>query len=61
MSKYNPTEKHWSLTVEEDPDTGDGILTFPEDLLELAGWKEGDIIEWIDLKDGSWQLKKKSV
>lgn len=51
----------WTLTVEEDPETGDGILTFPEDLLEAAGWKEGDCIEWIDCKDGSWQLKKKSV
>jgi len=50
-----------TLTVDEDPDTGDGILTFPEDLLESAGWKEGDIIEWIDNKDGTWQLKKKSV
>jgi bifunctional DNA-binding transcriptional regulator/antitoxin component of YhaV-PrlF toxin-antitoxin module len=51
----------WTLTVEEDPETGDGILTFPEDLLEQAGWKEGDVLEWIDLNNGSWQLKKKSV
>ncbi len=53
--------KQWTLTVEEDPETGDGILTFPLDFLEEAGWKEGDTIEWIDLKNGSWQLKKKSV
>jgi len=53
--------KNWTLTVEEDPDTGDCILTFPPDLLEEAGWKEGDTIEWIDLKDGSWQLLKKNV
>lgn len=61
MSQKISEKKHWCLTVEEDPDTGDSILTFPEDLLESAGWKEGDTIEWIDLKDGSWQLKKKSV
>lgn len=57
----NNTKNKWILTVEEDPDTGDGILTFPEDLLEQAGWQAGDTLEWIDLKDGSWQLQKKSV
>ena len=57
----NVKRTSWTLIVEEDPETGDGILTFPEDLLESAGWKEGDIIQWIDLKDGSWQLKKKVV
>lgn len=53
--------KNWTLTIEEDPETGDGILTFPPDLLEEAGWKEGDTLEWIDRGDGSWQLQKKSV
>ena len=48
----------WTLTVEEDPDSEDCILTFPPELLEQAGWKEGDTITWIDLKNGSWQLKK---
>jgi hypothetical protein len=57
----NVKRTSWTLTVEEDPETGDSVLTFPEDLLESAEWREGDLIEWIDLKDGSWQLKKKSV
>jgi len=57
----NSTKNRWTLTVEEDPATGDGILTLPEDLLDQAGWKEGDVLEWIDLNNGSWQLKKKSV
>jgi hypothetical protein len=61
MSEDKSKKQSWCLTVEEDPETGESILTFPEDLLEAAGWKEGDNIEWIDLKDGSWQLKKKSV
>jgi hypothetical protein len=51
----------WTLTVEEDPETGDAILQFPPDLLEQAGWKEGDILEWRDRGDGSWLLEKKSV
>lgn len=57
----NVKRTSWTLTVEEDKDTGDGIVTFPEDLLESTGWKEGDILEWIDLNNGSWQLRKKSV
>jgi len=51
-------EKRWTLIVEEDPETGDGILTFPPDLLEAAGWQEGDRIRWKDNQDGSWSLEK---
>ena len=47
------------MTVEEDTATEDCIITFPPDLLEAAGWKEGDTIEWTDLDNGSWQLAKK--
>jgi bifunctional DNA-binding transcriptional regulator/antitoxin component of YhaV-PrlF toxin-antitoxin module len=54
MSKTN-----WTLTVQEDPETGDQILEFPDDLMESAGWKEGDVLQWIDNKDGSWILRKK--
>lgn len=51
--------KNWTLNVEEANDgSGDAILTFPPDLLEQAGWKEGDTLNWIDQKDGSWLLKK---
>ena len=49
---------NWTLTIEEDSKTGDAILTFPPDLIEQAGWIEGDTLEWIDLNNGSWQLKK---
>lgn len=49
----------WTLTVQEDPETGDQILEFPDDLMESAGWKEGDVLEWIDNKNGSWTLRKK--
>lgn len=52
--------KSWTIKVEDAEDgSGDLILPFPEDLLESAGWKEGDTLEWIDNKDGSWILKKK--
>lgn len=51
----------WTLTVEEDPETGDAILQFPPDLLAETGWKEGDTLVWHDNKDGSWILKKKET
>ena len=38
--------------------SNDGILTFPDDVLEEFGWKEGDVLEWIDNKDGSFSLVK---
>lgn len=48
----------WTITVEEDPDTKDLILPLPQDMLEMQGWKEGDILEWQDNGDGSWSLVK---
>lgn len=51
--------KSWTLEVKEDPENGDAILEFPDDLMQEAGWKEGDTLEWIDNKDGSYTMKKK--
>jgi len=52
------TNKSWNITLEEDLETGDVILPFPQDFLDDVGWKEGDVLEWIDNKDGSWSLVK---
>lgn len=51
--------QQWTADIKEDPQTGDAILEFPPEMLETAGWKEGDVIEWSDLGDGSWALTKK--
>jgi hypothetical protein len=48
----------WTLDIKEDPETGDAILEFPEDLLKEAGWQEGDTLTWKDLGNGSWSLTK---
>ena len=32
-----------TLTVGDD-----GILTFPDNVMEELGWKEGDLLEWVD-------------
>lgn len=45
--------KTWTLDVKEN-----GLIEFPPDFIEETGWKEGDRIEWIDRKDGSWEMKK---
>lgn len=50
--------KSWTVTLEEDPETGELILPFPPEFLEETGWVEGDILEWIDNKDGTWSLVK---
>jgi bifunctional DNA-binding transcriptional regulator/antitoxin component of YhaV-PrlF toxin-antitoxin module len=42
-----------TLTVDDD-----GVLTFPEGFLEKLGWKDGDVLQWIDNKGGSFSLKK---
>jgi predicted transcriptional regulator len=48
----------WTIEVQEDPDTGDAILEFPPELMEQAGWQEGDTLTWKDLGNGSWSLTK---
>ena len=50
----------WVREVQEDPNNPDElILQFPPELLETAGWKEGDSLLWKDRGDGSWELSKK--
>jgi hypothetical protein len=51
--------KHWTLTLEEDPETKDLILPFTDEILEAVGWKEGDVIVWKKKDNKSWILKKK--
>jgi hypothetical protein len=48
----------WTVTVEEDPETGDLILPLPQDLLDMQGWLEGDTLDWTDEGNGSWTIKK---
>jgi hypothetical protein len=48
----------WTVILEEDPETSDLIMPIPQEILELQEWSEGDTLEWINLNNGSWQLKK---
>ena len=47
---------NYIVTLIEDGD--DLILPLPERLLEEAGWKEGDMLDWADNGNGTWTLKK---
>jgi hypothetical protein len=49
----------WTIVVEEDPETGELMLPFSDDMLSEVGWKVGDTLQWIDNKNGSWTLRKK--
>ena len=48
----------WQLPVEVDGASGEYYVQFPDDLMEAAGIKEDDLVEWIDRKDGSFELRK---
>jgi hypothetical protein len=60
-SKQDKVNK-WILPVEEieDGDTGkqEYFITFPDDLLDAVNLTEGNQVEWIDNKDGTWLIKK---
>lgn len=49
----NEATESWTVSVDEE-----GILIFPDELLDKMGWGEGDDLEWIEEPDGSIILKK---
>ena len=55
---FNTTPKKWILPVELDGLTGECYIQLPDDLLQVADLKEGDQVEWIDRKDGSFEMRK---
>lgn len=49
----------WTITLEEaDDGSGDLVLPLTDEIMESAGWKTGDTLEWIDTKNGAWILRK---
>ena len=43
----------WTISVDEE-----GILKLPDEILDRMGWKEGDLVEWLEQTDGSFLLVK---
>lgn len=52
------TEQKWTLNVETDSETGELILSFPDELLESLGWQEGDVLDWAMNDDGTVTMTK---
>jgi hypothetical protein len=48
----------WRLPVQVDGLTGECYIELPDDLLEATNLKEGDQVQWINRKDGSFELRK---
>jgi hypothetical protein len=54
------SDSSWSISLEEDPETGELILPLPDELLALQGWEVGDELTWEFNKDGTAVITKKS-
>ncbi len=52
------SDSQWVITVQENGETKELYIQFPEDAISQVGWSENDVIEWLDNGDGSWTLKK---
>lgn len=50
----------WIIEIKGKEGSEELFLELPPDALNQMGWAEGDTLEWIDRKDGSWELKKVS-
>jgi hypothetical protein len=48
----------WTVTVEQDPKTGEVILPLPQELLDLKGWEDGTEIEWIIQDNGTYIIQE---
>jgi len=48
----NMNNRSWPAIIEEAEDgSGDGILTFPPELIEITGWVEGTKLN-LEVRDG---------
>lgn len=56
--RVSSVEQSSTLEIQEDPVTGEQYIELPQRLLIQLGWKEGDDLEWVELEDGSWSVKK---
>jgi len=50
----------YTITIEEDPETGELVLPFSDEMLAQVGWNIGDTLVWKDEGNGSWSLSKKT-
>lgn len=51
----SPDKKKYTIPIDDE-----GVVTFPDELMDQLDWHEGDVLEWIDNQDGSFSLKKQN-
>ena len=51
--------KLWTVRIEQDG-WGHPIITIPDQIVEMMGLSEGDVIKWIDNNNGTWTLEKEN-
>ena len=57
MDDKNNTK--WTVTLEEDLETGELVMPFPPELLAQVGWDYGDVLVWTEAEHGAFVLSKK--
>jgi hypothetical protein len=50
--------KKYTVPVEIDEVSGEHFLIFPDELIEQVQWQENDELEWIDMKNGVFEIRK---
>ena len=56
-SKKQMANNRWIVELQEDGE--DLILQFPEEMIEITGWKTGDELLWEPKAGNAWTLRKK--
>lgn len=52
--------KIWTVELLEDPEDSESLmLNFPDEMLEQAGWKPGDVLVWNIEENGTISITKK--
>ena len=49
-------DNQWIIEVQENSKTKELFIEFPPDAINQVGWDIGDTLEWVDNKDGSWNI-----
>ena len=52
--------KTWTVTLEEDPETGNVILPFPEDFLAENDWRADDVLNFVVNDNGTCIIENMS-